>query len=254
MNFGPRRVVFVADDGKEVNAPGRKIEATVITGILSKARAGDSFALLTARGPRVALRLGSRRETIEAAAEKLGAPAGGQSDGEGVLDALLEASTWLQPPRPGDSIFLVAMHLEGRNKTGVSRVRKALETGRIRLFGFQLGPKGSPGVGDVVARSFARSSTSGEWTDGMFPLSRGTGGATAWENTEDHWYALRETRLQRLADIAGQMYNAITGYYVLELSSVTPDLSIRLSPEFQKPLLVPMDVLYPRDLPPCKSK
>lgn len=251
LDSGPRRVVFIAENGKEMTAAARKIEAAVITRILSKARAEDSFALLTARGPRVAHHLGSRREVIEAAAQELDGPVQGQSNGEGVLDALLEATSWLHPARLGDSILLVARRLEGPHKASLSQVRSALRGGRIRLFGFQLGPKALPGVGDVLASSVAKSSTSEELTEGMFPLSSGTGGAAICEDTEGYRNGLRGARLQQLRDIAGQMYNAITEYYLLELSSVTPHLSISVAPEFQKRLLVPMDVLYPRHLPPC---
>lgn len=253
INRGPRNIVFVADNGKAMSAPARKIEAALITDILSKARQEDSFGFLTARGPRVALGLGSHCEMIKAAAEKLQQSSiQGESDSEGVLDALLEATTWLEPQRPGDTIFLLAMRIEGKHKASVSKVRAALGAGRIRLFGFQLGPKAIPGVGDVVSRSVAQSSISGELVDGMFSLSSETGGVAGWENTEAYQYELKGPRLQRLGDTAEQMYNAITEYYVLELSSVTPHLSITLSSEFQKKLLVPMDVLYPHDLPPCR--
>lgn len=254
IDRGPRRIVFVADNGKEMTAGAQEIEAAVITHVLSKARGEDSFGLLTASGPRVELSLGAHREIIEVSAEKLGSAAQGKSQiTEGVLDALLEASTWLQPPRPGDSIFLVAMRVEGRNKASASQVRRALATGRIRVFSFQLGPSYIPGAGDLVARSVARSSTSGEVSDGMFSLTTRTGGVAEWENTVGNRYQLNDARLQMLTHVAEQMYSAITEYYVLGLSSVTPHLSLTLTPEFQERQLVPMGVLFPRDLPPCRA-
>lgn len=251
---GPRRVVFIAENGTDMAATARKVEAAVITGILSKARAEDSFALLTARGPRVAYPLGSRRGVIEAAAQNLDGPVEGQSNGEGVLDALVEATMWLHATQPGDSILLLAMRIEGRNRASVSSVRAALGAGRIRLFGFQLGPKALPGVGDVLASSFAKSSTSEELTDGMFPLCRGTGGMAICEDTQGYGYRLKGPRLQELSDIAEQMYNAIAEYYVLDLGSAAPHPSISLSPEFQRQLLVPMGTLYARRAPPCSIR
>lgn len=247
IDRGPRRIVFVADNGKEMTAAARKIETAVITDILSKARGEDSFALLTARGPRVALPPGSRRETIEAAAEKLDSSIRGQSDSEGVLDALLEAATWLQPPRPGDSILIVAMRIEGRHKVSVSKVRAALRAGRIRLFGFQMGPAA---VADpkMYWDDFAYS-----LSNGMLSLSRTSGGVAVFENTQEREYRLTQDDLKHLRDAAEQMYNAITEYYVLELSSVTPHLGISLSPEFQK-RLPPAVLLYPRDVPGCSRR
>ncbi|MGD0693327.1 MAG: hypothetical protein ABSB82_00570 [Terriglobia bacterium] len=247
IDRGPRRIVFVVDNGKETNSVARKIETAVITDILSKARAEDSFALLTARGPRVTVLLGAPRDTIQAAAEKLDSSIQGKSDGEGVPDALLEASTWLQTQRPGDTIFLLAMRIEGRHKASVTRVRKALGADRVRLFGFQLGPTA------IWGPTFGTDVTSAEVADGMFSLASRTGGEAVLENTEENGYELRDARLQQLRDIAERMYNSITEYNVLELSSVTGHLRISLSPESQKGLLVPMDVLYPGDLPPCKS-
>lgn len=248
IDRGPRRIVIVADNGKEMTVGAREIEAAVITDILSKARAEDSFGLLTARGPRIEFSLHSRPEVIQAAAEKLETSAQGQSQtSEGVLDALLEASIWLQPPRPGDSIFLLAMRVEGKNRVSVSRVRRALGAGRIRLFSFQLGPA------SIWGPTFMGVPTSAEISDGMFSLTSRTGGVGEWENTGEYRYESQDVRLQQLRDIAEQMYNAITEYYVVELSSVGPHVAISLSPEFEKRLLVPMDVLYPRDLPSCKS-
>jgi hypothetical protein len=249
----PRRIVFVAENGRQTTAAARKIEAEVIERILSKARAEDSFALLTARGPRVMLPLGSSVKTVKAAVEKLGTHSQVESNAQGVLDALLEASTWLQPPRPGDSIFLTAMRVEDGNKVSVRDVRNSLKAGGIRLFGFQLGATALPGVGDVPRESPALSIVSGKSTDGMFALGTRTGGDIGFENTESERYQLKDDRLQTLKGISEQMYAAITQYYVLHVDYISSHIRIGLSRDSLKGLILPMSVLYPRDLPPCSA-
>jgi hypothetical protein len=211
---------------------------------------GDSFALLTARGPRVALHLGSRRDLIRAAAQKLNTPTPGRSRGQAVVDALLEASTWLQPPQSGDSVLLLAMRMEGRHKGSVSSLRRALAAGRIRLFGFQFGP---PAFGDA---QMGYANYEFTVSNGMLSLSTRTGGVAAAENTVvytgPNQYKLTDETLGQLRRAAEQMYNAITKYYVVQPSSVGPHTTISLSPAFEG-RLPPAVLLYPRDLPRCSS-
>jgi len=136
---GPRRIVFVAENGKEMPAPAREIEAAVITDILAKARQEDSFALLTARGPRVALGFGSSREAIGTAAEGLANEPHGGLDGESSLAAVMEATTWLEPSQPGDTIYLLVLRLDKRFDISFAKVRDVVASSRVRVVGFQLG-------------------------------------------------------------------------------------------------------------------
>jgi len=232
VDRGPRRVVFVVEDGEGAPAAARGAESILISGILSKARSEDSFALLTALGPRVELRLGSSRDAIGFAAERLAKAAPAKADGEGVLDAVLEASTWFRPPQPGDSILLMTMHLEGRHKATFARVRAALAAGPIRVFGFQLG-------NDREFLPTYPGSTEGNvsYSDKLFALTGRTGGMC---------YLMGGPRE------AAMIYEAITEYYVLQLSSHGPRVAIDLVPSVRSQL--PMArVLYPRDLPPCPA-
>jgi hypothetical protein len=86
---GPRRIVFVLGDGEPMSAAARKIESEVVSDILSNARAEDSLALLTARGPREKIGFGATHDALRPTAEGLGNPSQRKSDGDGVLDALL---------------------------------------------------------------------------------------------------------------------------------------------------------------------
>lgn len=240
---GPRRIVFVADDGRDVSLEGRKIESSVIRAILSGARPQDSFALLTTPQPLASLPFGVSRETLRAAAGKLTSSKSRPSSKRGVLDAVLEATTWLQPPRPGDSIFLMTTGLDAKHRASLSQVRQALAAGGIRVFGFELQ---TPSCNS----NLAPCGPTGFFFDPA-RLSRWSGGA--FEGTNTKVYGLTPRRLTHFTWVAKQMYSAITEYYVISLSSVGPHVRIGLSPQSQKGLLVPMNVVYPHDLPACHA-
>lgn len=255
---GPRRIIFVVENAKKMPPGARRIEAAVIPHILSKARPEDSFALLTARGPRVELHFGSSRDAIRAAAEELRNPPHGKSDGQGVLDAVLEATTWLQPPQPGDSIFLITLRLEGKHRANFSTVRAAVAAGRIRVFTFQLGEVFIRNPDTISSPAFGESWDMATFGQGLsfvqaLALSRESGGWAVVENAErGKEYKLTDERLQELARNGEQMYRAITEYYLLQLDSGGPDLSIRLAP----PILEQLpwaSVVYPKSLPPCSN-
>jgi len=254
----PRRIVIVVENAKKMPPGARRIEAAVISHILSKARPEDSFALLTARGPRGALHFGSSRDAIRAAAEQLGNPPQGKYTGQGVLDAVLEATTWFQPPQPGDSIFLITLRLEGKHRANFSTVRAAVAADRIRVFTFQLGEVLIRTPDTIRAPAFGESWDMATFGHGLsfvqaLALSRESGAWAVVENTEKgKEYKLTDERLQELTRNAEQMYRAITEYYLLQLDSAGPDLFIGLAP----PVLEQLpwaSVVYPKSLPPCSN-
>jgi hypothetical protein len=53
----------------------------------------------------------------------------------------MEAISWLEPPEPGDAIFLFALDMKGRHHTRFSQVRKSAVGDRIRVFAFLLDMK-----------------------------------------------------------------------------------------------------------------
>jgi hypothetical protein len=244
----------------------RKIEVVLITDILSKARPEDSFALLNARGPQVRARFGDGRDAVRAAAESLGIPAQGKSRGGGVRDAILEAAQWLQPPQPGDSIFLLALRLEGRHQAEFSKVREAVSAGGVRVFAFQLGSYNAddPAIDrpDTEDPAFHVPAF-----DEAFVLSSGTGGMAVLADSESEIqyeaadpvrreFRLTDEFLDQLKGDAERMYAAATEFYVLQLSSAGPDVQIGLAPGAEKylPEKLPVAmVVYPRNLPPCSN-
>ncbi len=240
----PRRIVFVVENGFPMTAAARKIEEAVITDLLSQARPDDSFALLTARGPRRELRFRASREEIRAVAEELGNPPQVDVRGEGVLDAVLEASTWFQPPQAGDSIFLMAMHLEGKSNVSFRKARATLAAGPIRLFGFQFGSPELDYTGNPIG-----------WVERsvqMFALSRESGGVAVLENTETERYKLTDNHLQEAKNSGEEMYKAAAEYYALALDFIGPHLRVDLAPSTKSQVRMAI-VLHPQHLPPCSS-
>jgi hypothetical protein len=256
-DWSPRRVIFVADNGHNVSPAARQIEVAVITDMLAKARPEDSFALLTARGPRVALRVGSSRDVVRAAAEQLENAPQGKSGCESVLDAVLEATDWFQPTRPGDSILLLALNLEGRHRASFSKARAALTAGRIRLFGFELGEVNQPDLLEEFSNldSFFSIPRSGFGNvDHFLALSVESGGVAVRQDTtaEGKGHTVPDVWLGQLRYTAELLYEAIAEYDLLHLSSVGPHTAIDLAPSVRRQLPVAR-VLYPRNLPQCPA-
>jgi len=241
---GPRRIVFVVENRGEMPATAQQIEAAVIADILSKARKEDSFALLTARGPRVALGFASSREAIGAAAQALANAPGGESDGQSALAAVLEATTWLKPSQPGDSVFLLVLGLDKSSVVSLPKVRAAVAEAGVRVLGFELARAFTSGMsaGDDYdpVLNYERDIEFGGWTNGS--------GANTQRGKQYH---LAPERLDPLKQLGEEMYQAITDpYYLLQLDSTSPPLSISLAPVvlLQFPWV---SLSYPRYLPKC---
>jgi hypothetical protein len=251
----PRRIVLVVENGKNVNPAARKVEASVLSAIVTNARAKDSFALLTAHGPRSEIPFGTKRDVLLTAIGELSLPAKGKQQGKPALDAVLEAAGWLQPPEPGDSIIFLTMGLEPGAQTGYGRVSKRLTASGIRLFGFQLGMlyvgiyslAPSPGGGPFpMARIDPNQET-------IFDLAEETGGFFMEENTEGDpqlRYQLTDDRLEHLAKLGGQLYKAIVEYYRIRLGAAPMGFSIELTDAFRQQLQR-AHVAYPREVPHC---
>ncbi len=262
VNRSPRRIIFVAENGAEMTPAARRIESALITRVLLKARPQDSFALLTGGGQRIAVRFGSSRAELLAAAEQLAKAPPVPAEGEGIRDALLEATTWFRKPRPGDAIFVVTMGLEGRtpgffgtlrnvatlglaqkHQASFAQVRAAVLRAHIRVFGFQLGPSSYNSCPVSVCGVEELPNASNEAT--YF----GSGGAPRLElqglcATSFGEFALLEAeagthddspaaRVKHFKGYAETMYEAASEYYVLRLSSTSKNLVIGLKPDVQ---------------------
>lgn len=256
---GRRRILFVVETGKHVPDTARAVGATVLSHVLSIARTQDSFALLTARGPRREIRFGSGREALNAAVEEFKSAPRGKNQEGGVLDALLEASEWFREVKPGDAIFVMTMGIESAHRAGYSKVRSALADRRIRLFGFQLG--------QMIAGSYQTEFSLGLWgqyslqssvspnQENVFALGFESGGFVCYENTAggpQRQYKLTDERLEIVKVLGRQMYKAATNYYSLRAELPRRDYVIELADPMKQNLPQAV-VTYPRYLPDCAS-
>jgi hypothetical protein len=252
----PRRIVVVVENGKNVNPGARKVEVSILGVIVKNARAEDSFALLTAIGPRRELPFGAPRETLLSAIAELSSPAKGSGQGKSALDAVLEAAGSLQPAQPGDSIILFTMG-PALGEASYGRVGKTLVAAGIRLFGFQLGRvyagiysmgvTPSPG-GGVLPRATVDPNR-----QTMFDLADETGGFFLGENTEgdpQRSYQLSDERLRQLDKFGGQLYKGIVQYYRIRLASATDDFTFDLNDSLRQKFSK-AHLIYPRKVPRC---
>jgi len=244
---GPRRILFVVENGKEMPAAARQIEAVVITDILWKARPEDSFALLTARGPRVALGFDASRDAIGAAAQALANTPQSPSNGESARAAVIEATTWLRPPRGGDTIFLLVLRLERMADINFKEVREAVATSGVRVVGFQLGVEDAEGITFVTddgGLNYTQAFTLGEDSGG---------GVIEWDTEAGKRDALTSEQLDALKRLGEEAYKRITDeYYLLQVDFIGPKLSISLAPSVLE--RTPwVSASYPRNLSPCSG-
>jgi len=266
VDTAPRRVVLVAENGKDVNPAARKVEASVLEAMVTTARAEDSFAMLTSGGRRKELRFGTPRDALLSDIHELSSPSAGKSQGNSALDAVLEAAGWLQPSQPGDSILLLTMGLEPGGGSGYGKARKTLTAAGIRLFGFQLGrlylgiysvglapsPGGPIGFPTGVLLPSARIDPNRET---IFDLGDETGGFFVEENTEgdaQKRYQLTDDLLRVLNKRAGQLYKAIVEYYGIRLAAAPKGFAVDLTDALRQQLPAAR-VNYPREMPRCSG-
>jgi len=135
---GPCRILVVVESGGRLRKVSREVTHLFLSELLANARAQDSFALLTVRGPRIEVPFGASREAVLAAVNDLLNPpkANNQPD----MDELVpEAINWFKQPLPGDSIVLLTMGTDDERNTPHREIATALAANRVRLFGLQLG-------------------------------------------------------------------------------------------------------------------
>jgi len=251
-----RRIVLVVENGKNVNLAARKVEASMLGAIVRNARTEDSFAFLTTSGPRKELPFGASRDMLLSSIAELSSPAKGKDQDKSTLDALFEASGWLQPPQPGDSIIFLTMGLKpGQAEYG--KVGRALTSAGIRLFGFQLGRLyvGTYGLSFAPSPSgvLLPRATIDPNQETMFDLADETGGFFLGENTEggpQRTYHLTDERLQLLDKFGRQLYKGIVEYYRIRLIGGPEGFAIDLTDSVRQKLLK-AHMLYPRKMPHC---
>src|SRR5438477_7994624 len=90
-NTGPRRILFVLDTSPSLAADARKAQVKLVNYIVSSARKGDSFALITAHGIPHSVKFGESPDALlKAANDVLNDPPKDKNKGQGILDAMME--------------------------------------------------------------------------------------------------------------------------------------------------------------------
>jgi hypothetical protein len=252
-----RRIVLVVENGRNINPAARKVEASVLRALVTNARAEDSFAFLTAHGPRKELPFGTPRDVLLSSIEELSSPAKGKDQGKSAFDAVLDAAGWLQPSEPGDSVIFLTMGPEESAGTELGRVGKTLTAAGIRLFGFQLGRlylgNYSVGIAPNVHGGVVPTASIVPNAETMFTLADKTGGFFLGENTEggpQKSYQLTDGRLQQLNKLAGQLYKGIVDYYRVRIVAAPDGFALDLTDSLRQGL-PNAHLVYPRKVPGC---
>ena len=236
---GPHRIAFVVESGGRVSAAAREMEAAALTAIVSTARPEDSFGLVTAGEPHLALPFGSSRQALLEAAQGLVRFQPGGTGMKDLSDALVEASSWFGASRVGDSLFLVAQTLGSTFSRGTSRLRPLVRARQLRLFTLGLGPMIAP-ISDCP----------GCWGSPFASLSEESGGG--WEQMGKLPRKGRATdaNLRLAREQAEGLYAVANALYILQIERAGPDVVIYLSaPALEK---MPWGyVIYATPLPVC---
>lgn len=253
----PRHILFVVETGRRVPPTVRKVEGEILTEILKRARPEDSFALLTAYGPRREVRFGANNVTLASAIDEIAIGSSGKNEGTGVLDAIFEGINWFQPRSTGDTVLVLTLGIESKHQISFAKVRDGLAKEGIHVFGFQLGPFFGGSYNAYLSTGpFGRLSLTG-WFDpnreNLFTLSRYTGGFVALENAEgdpQKEYQLTDQRLQAIRHAAQQEYKAIVEFYKIQIEGSPKDLEIDLAASVRREL-PKAEVIYPRGSQNC---
>jgi hypothetical protein len=241
---GPRRILFVVETGKQVPEIARATEIAVISQIIAKAPPGDSFALMTTRGPQHQIPFGTDREAISTVLGKIKTESPGQAQKGGVLDTLMEATTQFRSHQEGDAIVALTMGIESEHKAGYKKVRDSILKSHLRLFGLQLGPIdiGSYSSGPHIvdpANSYIVSASILPNRENLFALTRETGGFAAWEDMESgprKRQRLTDERLLAVKHMGLQLYRAVAEYYSIQLETPPNDFVLNLADSVRKDL------------------
>lgn len=229
---GPRRIalVVVLDSRWRRVVHGGLAEAprTAVRAVLSSARPEDSFALLTAPGPRIAVPFGAATSELRARTTQLSPSQTPLGRAEAVLNALVEVADWFGRPQTGDSILLIGGFRKA-SRARVSQVGKILVNRGIRVFVFGA-------ASDYMDCLPVCTEQTPDVT-----LALATGGT----NQEVAYAGSKhpDESLRLWQNEAKSLYDMATLAYIVRLPSTGPRMWMRLSPGLGAHLA------YPRPLP-----
>ncbi|HKW74472.1 MAG TPA: vWA domain-containing protein [Terriglobales bacterium] len=259
FDTSPRRILLVLDTGHDLAPDARRAELEIASYLVGGARETDSFALLTARGTLMDVPFKEGRDAVLSGIAKLRDAKAGTRTRRGILDALLEATTWFQDSKPGDAIIVMASEIGTNESAHFSQVANAVAKNGVRLFSIALGPILE---GTYFGPTEPLSQHNEGWAflpnqENLSALTWNNGGYMLMEDTKDarREYKLTDAHLHNLQDEVARMYSAIATFYRVGIR-VPPGLKRRepwkldLSDEIRKKVPAAY-VVYPRFLEPC---
>lgn len=225
----PRRIIFVIDTTHQLPKDARKAEALTAAYILDHARPMDSFALITARGTAREVRFEQGRDAVKQALADLSGDVHEKTSSLGVLDAVEQGLEWLGSPKPGDSIFLLAMNTEDNHKTNPAKIAQQLEKQQVRLFSIAFGfvnLSNAVKSTQTTTSSALATVTRDEGTllyengeENLYPLTVNSGGLMHTDNAMDeHRAFVLAQRLPQLQKVGMQFYQIMAEFYHLNVN------------------------------------
>lgn len=253
-----KRVLFLIDVSKRMNAQGWQITKELLLSIFDHARPEDRFGLLpfvrqedesatvdfTGDLPSLKRQL----TVLEGKLQEEAAPASHTYD---VLEAAVRV---FGVPQFGDAVFLFVGGPDEGRLAIPSDVRETLLTNQVRLYGLSLGDvsvSGLYGVGRGKQLPFHSA------LHPLDELARASGGLLFVEDTSHPWgsYEFTQSRLEELKHLALNVYGQIVIPYKIEFSSVVgraPLIRWKLELAANVQSKIPNAlVLYPERIRPC---
>ena len=260
---GPRRVLFVVDTGRHLPGEVRKMEYALLAHLLTTARPGDTFALLTARGASRQVRFVEGKDAVSKAVQELSSDVKEDRKAGALLDTIAEGLNWFSAPQQGDAILLMTdqlvpseatgkiqggrftavMPLSERSKTSFNELVRLLGSHRARLFGVQFG-------------GIAMNPDTYQATDeNLIGLALGSGGYAIVDAMDPYGgYQLTSGRIDGLQKRVYQLSGAIAQFYALEVKAPLPLEKQQWKLELASNLRKNTNALYPKWFDPCPAK
>jgi hypothetical protein len=249
FDTSPRRILLVLDMGRDLAPDARRAQLEIASYLVSAGRETDSFGLITARGTLRKVGFEKGHAAVSAAIAELRDKKAPPSTDAGILDAVLEGTSWFQSPERGDAIIVMASEIEKNKSAPYANVANALAKNRIRLFSIALGPI-MVGTYFSPVNPFAPHNEGWAFVaneENLSALTWNSGGYMLLEETRDPLkeYKLSDTHLKDLLEEAARMYVAIATFYRLNVR-VPPTLKSRegwkldLTDDIRKKFLMPM--------------
>lgn len=260
---GPRRLLFVADTGRHLPVEVRKMEYALMTHLLTTARTGDTFALLTARGASRQIRFEDGNAAVAKAVQELSSDAKEDKKAGALVDTIAEGLNWFGTPRPGDSILLMTDQLlpydtksQFRNgyfvdvqpahenaKVPFKRVTELVASHKTRVFGVQFS--------GVLLDPATYQATD----ENLLGLSIGSGGYVVVDAmTPVGGYQLTSARIDDLQKKVYQLTGAIAEFYVVNVKAPVGAEKQQWKIELASDLRKNTYALYPRWFGSCAAQ